>query len=421
MAVSPPADIPGSTLLLVAAVATVVFTVETFGVLSGGRRVLADRRLYEEAVSSIVEASAGGIVMVRADGVVGLANAAAVDMLAGPEGLVGRSLSILRGRVFDREGRPVAPGRETSTRTLRTGLKVGPTERIIVTPEGSRLVVAVTGVPLTGPEGTTVGAVLSFSDITDLRRLAAELARRNRELEEAQRARMELIASVSHELRTPLTAVVGLAGELADGDFGAGEARELARLVFDESREVAAIVDDLLVAARAEAGQLSVHPVEVDLVVEVAHALAHLPGGTATLRAAGPVSALADPVRFRQIVRNLYTNALRYGGTAVAVHVDTDGDRARVRVVDDGPGIPPDRRERIFEPFERAERAGTPGSVGLGLTVSRQLARLQGGELTYRHTGAESVFELGVPAAGADRRSLAANESPACGEGMPGR
>jgi len=105
----------------------------------------------------------------------------------------------------------------------------------------------------------------------------------------------------------------------------------------------------------------------------------------------------------------------------VAVHVDADGDRARVRVVDDGPGIPADRRERIFEPFERAERAGTPGSVGLGLTVSRQLARLQGGELAYHHPGAESVFELVVPAVGADRRSLAANGTSTGGEGVPGR
>lgn len=411
--VAPPAGIPPGAVVTVAGLATAIFTFETFGVLAAARRALAVRRTYEEALSSVVEAAAGGIILVGADGVVRLSNAAADAMFAGPEGLAGRPISSVRGRVFDPDGTPVAPGEETSTRTLATGEKTGPTERIVETPAGRRLVVAVTGVPLTGPRGEVSGVVLSFADVTELRSLAAELAGRNAELVEAQRARMELIASVSHELRTPLTAVVGLAGELAEGGFDGAEARELARIVFDESREVAAIVDDLLVAARAEAGELVVRSVDVDLVSEAAQAIAQLPGGAMSLRPSGPVRGRVDPVRFRQIVRNLYTNALRYGGPTVRVHVEPDGDRAVLRVVDDGPGIPPDRRDRIFEPFERSRDAGAPGSVGLGLTVSRRLARLQGGDLTYRYAAGESIFELVVPAAG--------DPGPVSGEAPPGR
>ncbi len=409
--IASPSGIPSSTVVIVAAFATAIFTVETFGVLTGARRALADRRLYQEGVTSIMEAAAGGIVMVRDDRTVGLANAAAVAMLAGPEGLVGHPISMHRGRVFETDGTEVRPEEEILTRVLATGELVRRTERIIESPDGRRLVVDVTGVPLLAKDGAVLGAVLSFSDVTDLRHLAEELARRNDELERAQRSRMELIASVSHELRTPLTAVVGLASELADGDFDGDEARGLARIVSDESREVAAIIDDLLVAARSEAGQLTIRPVEVDLVSEAAQALARLPGGEAALAGESPVVGFVDPVRFRQIVRNLYTNALRYGGTGISVLVELDRGAARLRVVDDGPGISEDRWERIFDPFERTRMDGTPGSVGLGLTVSRRLARMMGGDLTYRHAGGESVFELLVPSSS----SLGLGDSPSLG------
>ena len=107
-----------------------------------------------------------------------------------------------------------------------------------------------------------------------------------------------------------------------------------------------------------------------------------------------PVTATADPTRVRQIVRNLLTNALRYGGPVIWVSAGSEGDKAFIRVHDNGPGIPPDRQNQIFEPYESVhESIGTPGSVGLGLTISRKLARLMGGDLTYRIADG-SLFEL---------------------------
>ena len=110
------------------------------------------------------------------------------------------------------------------------------------------------------------------------------------------------------------------------------------------------------------------------------------------------VGATADPTRVRQIVRNLITNALRYGGHTITVSTGRRGDEVYVRVHDDGPGIPERQRDQIFEPYESVHQAiGTPASVGLGLTISRKLARLLGGDLRYDVDGG-SVFELTLPA-----------------------
>lgn len=106
------------------------------------------------------------------------------------------------------------------------------------------------------------------------------------------------------------------------------------------------------------------------------------------------VTALADRVRLKQIVRNLVTNAIRYGGSTIDMVVTQGAASVSVVVKDDGPGIAERDRERIFEPYHVAHNSvGQPSSVGLGLTVSRKLAHLMGGSLTYRHDEG-STFEL---------------------------
>jgi signal transduction histidine kinase len=109
--------------------------------------------------------------------------------------------------------------------------------------------------------------------------------------------------------------------------------------------------------------------------------------------------AWADPVRFRQVLRNLISNARRYGGASITVEVERRGDVVAVAVVDDGPGVPEDRELAIFEAYERGHANLTqPGSVGLGLTVSRQLARMMDGDLTFERRDSMTRFELTVPA-----------------------
>jgi len=221
------------------------------------------------------------------------------------------------------------------------------------------------------------------------------------------RSKDEFVASVSHEVRTPLTAVVGLAEELRVNrvDFSSMETDEFIGLIADQSREVANIIEDLLVAARADTGTLDISLGVVDLRDLVGIEL--VGGGFADSLQQGSLAiemleapAWGDPTRVRQIVRNLLTNALRYGGDRVRVFSGVSGDVARVGVADNGSGVPAADRDRIFEPYQRAhDRPTQPGSVGLGLTVARQLAGLMGGDLTYRYEGGESIFELSLPAA----------------------
>ena len=108
--------------------------------------------------------------------------------------------------------------------------------------------------------------------------------------------------------------------------------------------------------------------------------------------------AFADGVRFRQVLRNLLTNARRYGGGSVYVEVGTRRNLVTIAVVDDGEGAPDDRIGAIFEPYERAHSEPTqPGSVGLGLSVARQLTRMMGGDLAYARVDGTTRFEMSVP------------------------
>lgn len=232
-------------------------------------------------------------------------------------------------------------------------------------------------------------------DITTERRTAGQLER-------LVEAKDEFIASVSHELRTPLTAVLGLAAELSESYDELDEAtkQEFIRLVADQAAEVAAIVDDLLVAARADTGSVTLMREPVDVRWAVEGVLAALPGARdAVFEVTGDGIASGDPQRIRQIIRNLLTNAVRYGELPGRVDITRDGDHVAVAVSDKGPGIAPEMADRIFEPYERAHSVATqPNSVGLGLSVSRWLAEKMGGSLVYENDGM-STFRLRLPIA----------------------
>ncbi len=226
-----------------------------------------------------------------------------------------------------------------------------------------------------------------------------EQVRAHRNLERVVRETDRFVATVSHEVRTPLTAVMGLSSVIADSwnDLSDDEVREMVGLIAAESREVSAIVEDLLVAARGRTVGLHVATERVELAIEVARVIDSL--RTPGVSLSGQATAIADAARVRQIARNLLTNAVRYGGTDVAVVAATEGGWATVEVSDDGAEIPEHVRDEIFEPFVRADPAGHVASVGLGLNVSRELAHLMGGTLRYEHTGGRSRFRLSLPAA----------------------
>jgi signal transduction histidine kinase len=222
-------------------------------------------------------------------------------------------------------------------------------------------------------------------------------------LEDLISSKDQLIASVSHELRTPLTAVVGLAEELQadDGSINEEERRQLIAVVATESREMADLVDDLLVAARSTDGAVPVFPERTDLSLLAASVASHLaiPDDVDVVIDDSASAAYADPVRVRQVIRNLLTNALRYGGKNVRVTFGEASVTVFLDVTDDGAGIPAPHLDKIFEPYGRgATDHAVPGSVGLGLTLSKRLAELMGGSLSYEPSDG-CTFRLTLPSA----------------------
>ncbi len=224
-------------------------------------------------------------------------------------------------------------------------------------------------------------------------RLKAEIQAKR----EIIRSKDQLIASVSHELRTPLTGILGFAETLVEDSrrFSEADRRDMLASIAADALDMSNLVEDLLTAARAQIGALTVNGGPLQLRELVSQVADHL-GAQGIVVTGGPGRAFGDDARVRQILRNLIVNAGRYGGDRVRIHVEEVGV---VRVCDDGAGIPMAKRQVIFDPYERAHRNPTqPGSLGLGLSISRTLARIMGGDLTYDYRDGWSVFELRLPA-----------------------
>jgi signal transduction histidine kinase len=227
-----------------------------------------------------------------------------------------------------------------------------------------------------------------------------ELARLNQLSKEKDR----FLAAVSHELRTPLTAVLGMAGILADEGPALPEAelRELVHILEQEANELADLVEDLLTSERVKAGSLNVFPAEVDLGEEIGRVVGRLaiPTGKDLVVGEHLGKVWADPLRVRQIMRNLCANAVRYATSRVIIEAERAGHELVLSVHNDGPPIADWREKLIFQPYEGRDVTGRqPDSIGLGLSISLQLARAMGGMLAHARRGEWTVFTLTLPAA----------------------
>lgn len=243
-------------------------------------------------------------------------------------------------------------------------------------------------------------AVLAVLLIRERLDSAAELAAARQTTD----AKDRFIAAVSHELRTPLTAVLGFAEILRDGEELSDEERvSMMKAITEEATDLAHIIDDLLVAARGEIGQLVVTRAQISLRDEVGAVVA-ASGLIDRIAVIGPEEesavAIGDPNRVRQILRNLMENAGRYGGGRIEIELVPVEDEIRVEVRDDGSGVPASVLEAIFERYQHfGTEIGVTESLGLGLNVSSQLAHLMDGELSHERRGGWTVFSLTLPAA----------------------
>ncbi len=243
-----------------------------------------------------------------------------------------------------------------------------------------------------------------------LAREKAELVAAARRAEEANKAKSTFLASMSHDLRTPLTAVLGYAELLRDGHFDEATRTEHARTILRSGRHLLHLLNQVLDSAKVESGAMSVRAVVVELgelIAEIGEQM-RVPArerGLAfgvVIETSIPSQIETDPLRLRQILENLLGNAIKFTerGT-VELRVALSGGRLVFRVTDTGVGMTPEQATRLFGEYVQVDEVSLRKGVGtgLGLHLSRKLAGLLGGEITFttRH-GVGSTFTLELPA-----------------------
>jgi PAS domain S-box-containing protein len=272
-------------------------------------------------------------------------------------------------------------------------------------------------VPARGDDGEIVQWFGSATDVDDQKRVEDELRIAKSEAERANRAKTDFLSTMSHELRTPLNAIAGYVDLMEAGIQGPvteAQTRGLARIKSNQ-RHLLTLINDVLQFSTMETGHLEITVQELrawDILAEVA-TLVEPQVGDSGLRYAWTgcdpdVLVLADPDRLRQILLNLVTNSVKFtpAGGRIEVVCRTSGGKAHIEVRDTGCGVPAEMLERIFEPFVQVRQNPTADpskkGVGLGLSISRDLARAMGGDLTVRSTaGAGSTFSVVLSLAGA--------------------
>jgi two-component system sensor histidine kinase KdpD len=235
-------------------------------------------------------------------------------------------------------------------------------------------------------------------------RLAAEAATA-KPLAEADRMRTALLAAVSHDLRTPLAgAKAAVAGLLSDEvHFDAADRRELLETADESLDRLDRLVANLLDMSRLQAGALGVTAIDVGAEDVIARALDDLGPDGRTVRLLLPdelPAVHADPGLLERVVVNLVANALRYSPAdrPPVITLSRHGEILEVRVIDHGPGIPPDRWNDVFLPFQRLGDRDNHTGVGLGLALSRGLTEAMGGTLTPEETpGGGLTMILALP------------------------
>ncbi|CAO5161279.1 Sensor protein KdpD [Frankia sp. AiPs1] len=319
------------------------------------------------------------------------------------------------------DGAPVARVASEASilrRGWRTVLSVGPDpcthpdQGAVDVPVGDDLALVLTGRPLPAEDRRILAAFAAQAAVALERRRLAEAAARAAPIAEADRVRTALLAAVSHDLRTPLAAAKAAVSGLRGGDdlLEPDERDELLATADESLDRLTRLVENLLDMSRLQAGMLSVFPRPIGLDDVVPHALDELgPSARAIpIRLPDDLPTVdADPALLERIIVNLVANALRYSpaGRPPTITASSLASRVELRVVDHGPGIPPDARDQVFQPFQRLGDHDNTTGVGLGLALSRGLAEAMHGTLTPEDTPAGGLtMVLTLPATAALKR-----------------
>ena len=256
--------------------------------------------------------------------------------------------------------------------------------------------------------------IIVYREIVRRQQRSAELEMRLKAERDIGAAREDFIANASHEFRTPLTGIYGLSQLIEDDADAPPAVKEYASIISSESADLTRMVEDLLTAARLESDAITFMNEDVDTEETKAEVLGPFNrSGTKVIADVVPAVARVDRLRQRQVLRNLISNAIKYGGPTIELVGRIKGTSYEWVVKDDGEGVPEELVDKLFQRFvHRGTTVVVPGGVGLGLSIVRALAEGMGGTVTYRRRSGWSEFAVQVPLAESQPGLVARDSGP---------
>lgn len=367
-------------------------------------RELRDSRQW---LATTIRSIGDAVIATDGEGRVLLMNPVAELLTGWPEAdAAGRPLSEVF-QILNEHSRQ--PAENPVERVLQEGTIVGlANHTTLVARDGTERPVDDSAAPIRNPDGTILGVILVFRDVSERRRLETELRERARQLEEADRRKDEFLALLAHELRNPLAPIaIGL--ELL---MDVPPHNEVITTMKGQVEHLTRLVSDLLDVSRITRGRIELRKQQVELATVIARAVEMarplIDEGQHKLSLSVPSEPLlleADPVRLTQVLANLLNNAARYSPphSPIRLLAERSGETAVVRVQDQGIGIPVEYLSRIFDPFMQADQSleRSQGGLGIGLTLVQSLVRLHGGDVVAHSDGPGrgSEFTVTLPLA----------------------
>ncbi len=394
----------------------------------------ADLMLAEEQSRQLLEASANGLFGMDMEGRITFTNPAGIRMLGyHRDDLIGKSFHDTFHHTLE-DGSHCPASACPMLATVQSGLAVTNNDDLLWTADGRPLPVASAVQPMQ-KAGKRVGAVVSFADISRQKALDAARETALKEAEHLAKVKGEFLANMSHEIRTPLNGVLGIAQIGYRGSPPGSKAQQQFGRIVDSGKLLLGVVNDILDFSRIEAGKLKIESLPVPLEksiqdsVDLVQPRAEAKGLALRVDLAPdfPRLCLSDPLRLAQILANLLSNAVKFTEEGeVSLRVGREGEWLMFTVSDTGIGMNEDQIERVFSAFEQADGSTTRkfGGTGLGLTITRQLVGLMGGDIRVDSTpGVGSRFRVRLPLLELEPGLVPAGEtsaSPGHTERLPG-